>query len=222
MLELTLSEGRERRRIAVDLHDTLGQDLTLTRMKLGTLYKTQLSAEQGTLISDIKGLTEGAINRVRSLTRLLCPPVLESAGLEAALKWLARQIKTDYHLQVSFSDDLQEKRVGRELQVELYSSVRELLINVAKHAKSDTACLSLFRDVDTLAIRIEDDGIGFNVDATLEHPGDGFGLFTISRRIAHMGGRFQITSKPGSGTEVAINVPLLKQVPPNTTAGEQP
>ncbi len=223
MLELTLSEERERRRIAVDLHDTLGQDLTLTRMKLGTLHKTTLSTEQGTLISDIKGLTDDAISRVRSLTRLLCPSVLDGAGLEAALKWLARQIEADYHLQITFSDDLQEKQVGKELQIELYSSVRELLINVAKHARTDTVCLSLFREADTLAIRVEDDGIGFDVDATLEHPGNGgFGLFTISRRISLMGGRFHITSKPDIGTEVAINIPLLKQAPPDTRAGEQP
>jgi len=223
MLELTLSEERERRRIAVDLHDTLGQDLTLTRMKLGTLHKTVLSTGQDSLINDIKGLTDSAITRVRSLTRLLSPPVLEGAGLEAALKWLARQIETDYHLQIAFSDDLQEKQVGKELQIELYNSVRELLINIAKHARTDTVCLSLFREADTLAIRVEDDGIGFNVDATLEHPNSGgFGLFSISRRIPHMGGAFRITSKPGSGTEVLINIPLQKATSANTTSGEQP
>lgn len=223
MLELTLSEERERRRIAVDLHDTLGQDLTLTRMKLGMLHKTALSTEQGTLVSDIKGLTDDAISRVRSLTRLLCPPVLEGAGLEAALKWLARQMETDYHLQIAFSDDLQEKQVGKELQIELYSTVRELLINVAKHAKSNTICLSLFREADTLAIRVEDDGIGFDADTVLDHPGnDGFGLFAISRRIMHIGGTFRVSSKPGSGTEVAINLPLQKLSPTDTTSGEQP
>ncbi|SJZ48102.1 PAS domain S-box-containing protein [Trichlorobacter thiogenes] len=223
LLELTLSEERERRRIAVDLHDTLGQDLTLTRMKLGTLHKTPLSSDQGTLVSDIKLLTDSSINRVRSLTRLLCPAVLDGAGLEAALKWLARQIETDYHLQIAFHDDLQEKQVGKELQIELYNSVRELLINIAKHAGTSTACLSVYREADTLAIRVEDDGVGFDVATVLYSPStEGFGLFTIRRRIIYIGGVFQITSKQGSGTEVAINVPLAKQAPPDTTTGEQP
>lgn len=222
-LELTLSEERERRRIAINLHDTLGQDLTLTRMKLGSLHKNFFSPDQNKLLNEIKVLTENAINRVRSLTKLLCPPVLESAGLEAALKWLARQIETDYNLQIAFSDDLQEKTVARELQMELYTSVRELLINIAKHAGTSTACLSVCREADTLAIRVEDDGVGFDVNTVLNSPStDGFGLFTIRRRIIYIGGLFQITSKPGSGTEVAINVPLLKQAPPDTTTGEQP
>ena len=208
-LELTIAEGRERRRIAVDLHDTLGQDLTLSRMKLGGLAKTNLSSEQNKLLHEIKGLTEGAINRVRSLTKLLCPPVLDSAGLEAALKWLARQIETDYKLQISFNDDLQEKTVVRELQLELYSSVRELLINVAKHAGTETVCLSLSREADLLVISVEDDGVGFDVDAIQQNQGaDGFGLFTIKRRILNMGGSFKIVSEPGNGAEVIIKVPL--------------
>jgi PAS domain S-box-containing protein len=211
-LELTLSEERERRRIATDLHDTLGQDLTLARIKMGSLNKTGLSAEQSKLLGEIKGVAETAINRVRRLTRLLCPPILEGAGLEAALKWLARQIEADYNLQVTFHDDLQDKPVARELQMELYTSVRELLINVAKHAGTATVCLSVNREADTLVIRVEDDGVGFGADSFINSPStDGFGLFTIKRRIMHMGGSFKITSEPGSGTEVAIKVPLENQ-----------
>lgn len=221
-LELTLSEERERRRIAIDLHDTLGQDLTLTRMKLGGLDKTALSSEQQKIVAEIKGTTENAINRVRGLTRLLSPPIMESAGLEAALKWLARQIETDYGLQIAFSDDLSDKPIVREFQLELYNCVRELLINVAKHAGTATACLTVCREADTLAIKVEDDGVGFEADAVLNGSNsDGFGLFTISRRIMHLGGTFQIRSQPGSGTEAAINVPLLKQADSHTTTGEQ-
>ena len=222
-LELTLSEERERRRIAIDLHDTLGQDLTLTRMRLGGLDKTALSSEQQKIVAEIKGTTENAIHRVRGLTRLLSPPIMESAGLEAALKWLARQIETDYSLQIAFCDDLSGKPVAREFQLELYNCVREMLINVAKHADTATACLTVCREADTLAIKVEDDGVGFDADAVLNGSNsDGFGLFTIKQRIMHMGGTFEICSKPGSGTEAAINVPLLKQAASNTTTGEQP
>jgi len=217
-LELTLSEEQERRRIAVDLHDTLGQNLTLTRMKLGGLKKIGLSTEQNDIVVELDHLTETAINRVRSLTRLISPPVLESAGLEAALKWLARQIETDYGLQIAFSDDLQDKTVTREHQIEIYSSVRELLINVAKHAGTETVCLSVSREADLLAIRVEDDGVGFEADTFWNNPDcDGFGLFTIRRRITYMGGSLKITSQPGSGTEITILVPLSSQSVPFTT-----
>jgi signal transduction histidine kinase len=147
--------------------------------------------------------------------------VLESAGIEAALKWLARQIETDYGLQIAFSDDLQDKTVARERQIELYNCVRELLINVAKHAGTTTACLSVCRVADTLVIRVEDDGVGFDTEAIFTNSdGDGFGLFTISRRVTHMGGIFQITSKQGSGTEITMNVPLAAMSIPDTAAGE--
>ncbi len=221
-IELTLSEERERRRISVTLHDTLGQDLTLIRMKLGNLNKTELSTDQRKLLCEIKLLTEGTISRVRNLTKLLCPPILESAGFEAALKWLARQIETDYGMQIAFIDDLQDKTVARELQIELYNCVRELLINVAKHAGTTTACLSVRLEADTLAIRVKDNGIGFDADSTFKNSiTEGFGLFAISRRIAHIGGIFQITSKQGYGTEVAMNIPLLRDYRSKAATQEQ-
>lgn len=221
-LELTISEERERQRLAADLHDTLGQDLTLTRMKLSCLRKNCLSSVQNGLADELDNLIETAIKRVRGMTRLLSPPILESAGLEAALKWLARQLEADYHLNISFFDDQQNKPVSREFQQELYHCVRELLINVAKHAEAGTVCLSIGREDNLLAIQVEDDGMGFNTDRTLTcQIDDGFGLVTIERRVKQMHGSFTITSRPGSGTEVTITVPLAKQVALGTTQGKQ-
>jgi len=208
-LELSMSEERERRRLATDLHDTLGQELTLVRIKMGSLKKTGLSLKQTNIISEIKGLVESALNRVRRLTRQLCPPILESAGLEAGLKWLARQLEIDYALQITFDDDLQDKPVPREFQMELYNCVRELLINIAKHAGSAVAYVSVSREADMLVIRVEDDGVGFEADNALNSlTTDGFGLFSISRRIAYIGGSFQIISGLSNGTQVTIKVPL--------------
>lgn len=212
-LELSLSDERERLRIATELHDTLGQDLALAKMKVGGLNKTELLPDQKTLISEMRVLIESAINRIRSFTRQLYPPVLDSAGLEAALKWLVRQLEADYALQITFFDDLSDKPVPREFQIELYNSVRELLINIAKHAGTTTAYVSISREADNLIIVVEDDGMGFEPDGTLgNQPGDGFGLFTIQRRITHMGGSFEINSRQGSGTEITIRVPLSENV----------
>lgn len=212
-LELSLSEERERRRIATELHDTLGQDLALARIKLGGLNKTKLLQEQKMLISEMKELLENAINRVRRFTRQLYPPVLDSAGLEAALKWLIRQLENDYALQITFFDDHSDKTVSREYQIELYNSVRELLINIAKHADTSTAYVSVSRETDNLIIVVEDDGVGFEPNGVLGNQStDGFGLFTIGRRIMHMGGTFIINSRPGSGTEITIRVPLAENV----------
>lgn len=213
VLELALSEQRERRRIANDLHDRVGQDLTLAKIRIGSLDKTGLAEGQKELLGEVRRLTESSINRVRSLTRQLSPPVLESAGLEAALKWLARQLEADYGLQITFDDDQQNKPVLKEFQIELYNSVRELLINVAKHACTVTACLSLYREGDRLVIQVEDDGKGFDAESLVDNPaGEGFGLFTIKHRITHMGGAFIINSRLGSGTEITIKVPLDRYI----------
>jgi signal transduction histidine kinase len=208
-LELTNSEERERRRLATDLHDTLGQDLALARIRLGTIIKEGSAEGQRVKSGEILDLLENAINHVRKLTRLLCPPILESSGLEAALKWLGRQIASDYDLQIEFSDDLQDKPVSREFQLEIYNSVRELLINVAKHAGADTVLLSLSFEEDMLVITVEDDGVGFSVSSVLGKLDiDGFGLHIIMRRIVHLGGTFSIDSAPGTGARAVIRVPV--------------
>ncbi|MBJ6727388.1 PAS domain S-box protein [Geomesophilobacter sediminis] len=218
-LELSLAEERERRRIATDLHDTLGQDLTLARIKLGALPREGLSGNQGAELATIQGLLETAIGRVRRLTHLIAPPILESAGLEAALKWLARQLEKDYGLKIEFQDDNRKKDIRREAQMEVYNSVRELLINVAKHAGTKTARLSVGLVEERFAVTVADDGVGFAAArAANGTASDGFGLFNVRRRILHLGGSFQIDSAPGGGTRVSIRMPLAAQ----TNQGLQP
>lgn len=212
-LELSMAEDRERRRIASSLHDNIGQDLALARIKLGMLAKASLTAEELNNLDDARETINGIIKNVRGFTRLISPPILESAGLEAALKWLGRQIETDYGLQVLFKGDLKGKTVSREIHAELYYAVRELLINAAKHAETDSARISVSREDGSIIIRVEDDGAGFNPDLIEENlfrEGGGFGLFNIRRRIIYLGGAFKVRSAPGEGTSVTIAMPLKK------------
>jgi len=209
-LELSMTEERERRQIATSLHDTIGQDLALVRINLGMLAKAALSDGESKILGSTRGIIDNAIKRVRHLTRLISPPILESAGLEAALKWLGREMETDYGLHVLFTDDQSEKTVPRGIRTELYYASRELLINVAKHAKTVTARLSIAREYDCVVIRVEDDGGGFepdDIDGNLS-PDSGFGLFNLRRRIIHLGGTFDIESSTEHGTRVTIGMPL--------------
>jgi PAS domain S-box-containing protein len=209
-LELTMTEDRERRHIATNLHDTIGQDLALTRINLGVLAKASLTSSENKILGSTLDRINSAIKSVRNLTRLISPPILESAGLEAALKWLGRQMETEYGLQIQFLDDLSEKTVPRELRTELYFAARELLINISKHARTDSARIAVARENNNFIIRIADDGIGFDpdsIEANLTGEG-GFGLFNIRRRIIHLGGTFEIESAVGTGTRVKIGVPL--------------
>lgn len=210
-LELSIAGDRERRRIATNLHDTIGQDLALTRIKLGMLAKASLTDKEAAILGNARDIVNNAIKNVRHLTHLVSPPILESAGLEVALKWLGIQMETDYGLQVLFEDDLSEKAVSREVCTELYFTTRELLINIAKHAETVTACVKIRRNDNCIVITVEDNGAGFNPDCIeADHfkEGSGFGLFNIRRRLIHLGGTFELKSSPRNGTMVTIGMPL--------------
>jgi len=210
-VELSLAEERERRRIATELHDTIGQDLALARIKLGTVAKSHLRDEEAGIIDTTREMLGGMIQRVRHLTHMISPPILESGGLEAALKWLGRQMETDYGLRVAFMDDMGEKPLTEEIRSVLYHAVRELLINVVKHAGTGTARVTVGREGARIVIKVEDDGGGFDpasIEQSLTREQGGFGLFNVRRRIIHLGGTFEVESSPGVGTCVTIGMPL--------------
>jgi signal transduction histidine kinase len=208
-VELSLAEERERRRIATELHDTIGQDLALARIKLGTIAKSHLRDEEAGIIDTTREMLGGMIQRVRHLTHMISPPILESGGLEAALKWLGRQMEADYGLRVAFVDDMSEKPLTEEIRSVLYYAVRELLINVVKHSGTDAARITVGREGARIVITVEDDGGGFDpaaIEQSLTRERGGFGLFNVRRRIIHLGGAFEVKSSPGVGTCVTIGM----------------
>lgn len=212
-VELSLAEDRERRRIATTLHDSIGQDLALARIKLGMLAKASLSGKEAKILDDARNIIDVTIKSVRSITHRISPPILENASLEASLKWLGRQMESDYNLRVLFMDDLSEKSASKDVNAELYYAARELLINVVKHAETDCARISISRAEEYIVIKVEDDGVGFDPNIIVENSardGGGFGHFNIRRRIIYLGGSFEVDSSPGTGTRVTIRMPLAK------------
>jgi signal transduction histidine kinase len=205
-----MAEARARRRIATSLHDIIGQDLALARIKLGLLSKKLHENEDRELLKSAHKLMNKVIKGVRSLTHLIHPPILQSSGLEAAMQWLARQMGEEYGLAVEFRDDHREKPISREMQTHLYFAVRELLINVVKHAGTNRASVSLFRENGAYHIVVEDWGAGFNANNGIDKKAEsnGFGLFNIRRRTMYFGGILEIDSSPGNGTRVTIKLPL--------------
>ena len=208
--ELTLVEERERRRIAADLHDSVSQLLTLGKIKLGQLEKVTPCPDSAALLEEIRDLLEQTIEYTRSLTFQLSPSVLHELGLEAALEWLAEYIYKQQGIQINLEVDSQTKPMDQELRVFLFRAVRELLMNVAKHAKTDRAKVSLSREGESIRINVEDAGVGFDT-AIIEAPSDtdrGFGLFSILEHLRYLGGKLSIQSKPGQGTQVTLVAPL--------------
>jgi PAS domain S-box-containing protein len=209
--ELSLAEERQQRRIAGELHDQIGQSLFVINMKLGALQEALISRSDLTLqLQKIRGLVEKANQATRSLTFALAPPVLYELGLEAGLEWLTENIHQQYGVLTEFKGYGQPKPLNDDVRVCLFRAVRELLINVAKHAQARRAKVSIWREDDEVRIEVKDDGVGFDPSElyTPEGRTRGFGLFNIRERLEFLGGHIQLKSEQGSGTRVTLVKPL--------------
>ena len=207
--ELTLVEEQEKRHLATELHDSIGQLLALCRIKLGELEKMTEVPDARSLVREVEERLEEIIWHTRSLTSELGPPVLYQLGLEAALEWLADYMKEQYGVLIKVKFTAKSEVADEELRVFLFRTAQELLMNVSKHAKTDTAQVSVSRKNKSIQVSIEDGGIGFNTAVLDTSFRDiGFGLFSIRERIQHFGGKFKLRSNPGEGTQVTITVPI--------------
>jgi signal transduction histidine kinase len=140
----------------------------------------------------------------------LSPPILRDMGLTAAVEWLAEDIGASYRLRVHVEHD-GEPPLDEATRVTVFRSLRELLINTARHARTKAASVRLARDGNRLGVAVEDRGIGF--DCTSHAPG--FGLASVRERVEALGGRFEIDSEVGGGTRASIVVALANS-PPRT------
>lgn len=209
---LSLAEDRERQAVAADLHDELAQLLSLVKLKLVGAIR---SAEPGSRpdMEAIAGLVDTADARVRSLATRLGNPVLHQLGLVAALSALSDEMRRDYQLEVQLHDDGLEKDLEPPVGIIVYRAVRELLVNVAKHAgtrRSQVRCeVDCHTEGRTLVVVVSDDGRGFEQGKAnrKERPGTGLGLPMIRERLRYIGGSFEIVTRPGAGVEATIMVP---------------
>ena len=209
--ELLQTEERERRRIAIEIHDRIGQALAVNKIQLGALQSEVDSQELKTKIENIRGLLSQTIRDTRTLTFELSPPVLYELGLQAALEWLAEIIRKQNGLKVDLTGDGSDRKLDAEKRVLLFRTCRELLFNVVKHAGAKRARVSLRGDGAAIMIKISDDGTGFEPDllqAGYDPFERGFGLFSVREQLQHQGGTFEIDSGPDRGSEVTIVMPL--------------
>jgi PAS domain S-box-containing protein len=211
--QLSLTEERERRRIATALHDRVGQTLAICKIKLGALRKLASSTELADPLDEIRQFIEEIIQDMRSLTFELSSPILYQLGLEAALEWLTEQIQEQHGISSEFRDDRQPKPLDDDVRVLLFQAVRELLVNVAKHAQAQSVEVTIRRDGNDVRITVEDDGVGFDAFPIGSHRSDikGFGLFSIRERLNHLGGQLKIMPNAGHGTQVTLVAPLKRE-----------
>jgi PAS domain S-box-containing protein len=202
--ELLLAEERERRRLAQDLHDDLNQTIALARLKLGHVLD-QLQGSARAQAQEIVALINQANESARSLTFQLSPPILHDLGFEPAVQWLVEDVGKRYGLQILLEGPADPSPLSERIRVLLFRAVRELLINVAKHAGAMHTKVGLQRTDGCIRIVVEDDGQAFDARIVGSR---GLGLSGIRERLSHMGGEMIIETAAGQGTRVTLVAPL--------------
>ncbi len=206
--ELLIVEEKERRALALALHDQVGHGLHHAVLKLNEI-RQRSGGDTHDAINALDEILDQSIQYTQTLTFELSPPVLYDLGLAAALDWLAEQTGRKYGLLVKFTGK-DRHQIDETIRVLLFQSVRELLFNIVKHARAERAWISLSWGNEQVVVAISDNGRGFGLkkETTPKNTGGGFGLFSIKERLISQGGHMEINSRPGKGTQISLVCPL--------------
>jgi len=215
--QLSSAERRERRRLATSLHDYLAQLLALARMKVSQTKQRlrSTSAESETPLTELDDILQQCLRFTRSLMAQLSPSVLHDLGFVPALQWLAEQMRQQgLTVEVQVMSDEPPRLEDNEADI-LFQAIRELLLNVIKHAGVLHATVVVDREGEkNWLISVQDSGTGFEVGARQHRPsaaGERFGLFSIQERMELISGHCIIDSIPGRGTTVKLSLPITRQ-----------
>jgi signal transduction histidine kinase len=205
----------ERRRLARELHDGLGQTLTALTNQLERLQQKLDGGDAGELaprLADSVEMARLALKETRELSRLLRPPVLDDLGLPAALSWLTRTLEQRTGLRAELALDGLAERLDPDVETLVFRLIQEALTNVLRHSGTDRAQVSVVRAGGLLELRISDGGRGFDPEDTLtgDETATGSGLRGMRDRLELFGGRLDVTSAPDRGTIISAVVPLLE------------
>jgi PAS domain S-box-containing protein len=207
--ELALAEERERRTLATAVHDSVGQSLAFTRLKLSMARSHVKNEPLSQDLEEVDGLLQQAIQETRSLTIDLSPPVLYRLGFEAAVTWLAEDMQRKHGFNVHVHHDEHPKPLSEDIRVILFQAVREILTNAAKHAEATDVDIAVRADDRKIKVQITDNGKGFDPKAVrVASDSTSFGLFNIQERLTHVAGDLQISSKIGEGSRFVLTAPL--------------
>ncbi len=208
--ELSLAEERTRRQIATEVHDQIGQNLAMAKIKLDQLGTMVDDEHNNEIINSIKNLVTETIETTRSLTLEISPPVLYELGFEPAVEFLLTRVRKEHGIDTVFRTDGKEKIFDDNIRIFLFQAVRELLNNIIKHAKAERTEVSVNISQGHAVVSVCDNGVGIDREQlnAHHHTSSGFGLFSIRERLSCIGGKFKINSTPDKGTEINIAVPL--------------
>ena len=223
LLGRTISaQEEERRRIALELHDELGQSLSTMLVSIGSCSRGT-SHESGRACPHLQGQVRGLIDKVRGLAWQMRPSVLDDFGLDTALSRYATEISDLSELEVDYQHAAPAgaTRLPSSTEVCLYRVAQEAVSNVLRHANASQASIVVIRETDACALLVEDDGAGFDVAALSESDGSGLGLMGMRERVGQVGGDLTIQSELGVGTTVRVRISLNGEVTDGDTRSDR-
>jgi signal transduction histidine kinase len=207
---LVHAREEEQRRIARELHDEVGQALSAVKVQLAVAERRieRMGAARA-LLADAQTSADSALHSVRDLSHLLHPSALDDLGLVAALESLVADFRRRHQVAIEFIHEGQDRRLHAETERAIYRIVQEALTNVSRHAEATGGAVQLDIDPTTARVRIEDNGVGFDV-VDVERPGKrrGLGLLSIRERVTGLRGTVRIESGPG-GSRIEVELPAV-------------
>jgi signal transduction histidine kinase len=203
----------ERRRVAVELHDELGQSLTAIKinLQLSERFKDKSPTE---LNGESIRIVEEAIQQVRRLATGLRPSMLDDLGLAPALKWMTEQTANRTGMVINFHHERAQPRLAADIETACFRVVQEALTNISRHSQASTVDISLRREYDQLLLSVTDDGVGFDTEAMRERAlaGESLGVLGMQERATLVGGSLTLESTPGKGSTVVLTCPWRSHV----------
>jgi signal transduction histidine kinase len=208
---LVNAQEEERRTIARELHDEIGQALTAIKVELSIAGKhAALTEREGAAFQEARRLTDRALQQVRDLSQLLHPAMLDDLGLPETIAWYLNSFSARTNIRTDLVQDRMNERLAGEVETCLYRIVQEALTNIARHAEATHCRVYVQRLPHTVLLTVEDDGKGFQADRPASPGGPrGLGLLGIQERVSGLRGSLRIETAPGEGTRLTVELPAL-------------
>ena len=212
---LVEAQETERRNIARELHDEIGQALTVIQLNLQAMLQSPGMKTLSPRLHESLEVVDRVLEQVRDISLNLRPLILDDLGLEPALRWFTKRQAALVGLQARFHADPLKQRLNLVIETECFRVAQEALTNVVRHAQAKTVNVELRKEAGRLHLRVRDDGIGFDAGTVREQAvrGASLGLLSMEERAALAGGGLEFKSVPGKGTEVHVWFPLKWQTP---------